>query len=43
MKIKIQITVESDKGQPEVVREVAHIVRGTLRACLKSLKPMRDG
>ena len=31
MKIKIQITVESDKGQPEVVQEVAHLDRGTLR------------
>jgi hypothetical protein len=31
MKIKIQITVESDKGQPEVVREVAHLDRGTIR------------
>jgi hypothetical protein len=30
MKIKIQITVESDKGQ-EVVQEVAHLDRGTLR------------
>src|SRR5260370_21980604 len=31
MKIKIQIKVESDKGQPEVVQEVAHLDRGTLR------------
>ena len=31
MKIKIQITVESDKGQPEVVQEVAHLDRGILR------------
>jgi hypothetical protein len=31
MKIKIQITVESDDGQPEVVQEVAHLDRGTLR------------
>jgi hypothetical protein len=31
MKIKIQITVESDEGQPEVVQEVAHLDRGTLR------------
>ena len=30
MKIKIQITVESDKGQPEVVQEVAHLDRGIL-------------
>jgi hypothetical protein len=30
MKIKIQITVESDKGQ-EVIQEVAHLDRGTLR------------
>ena len=28
MKIKIQITVESDKGQPEVIQEVAHLDRG---------------
>ncbi len=27
MKIKIQITVESDKGQPKVVQEVAHLDR----------------
>src|SRR6266481_539363 len=31
MKIKIQITVESDKGQPEVVQEVAHLDRFILR------------
>ena len=31
MKIKIQITVESDKGQ-EVIQEVAHLDRGTLRS-----------
>jgi hypothetical protein len=31
MKIKIQITVESDEGQPEVVQEVAHLDRGSLR------------
>ena len=31
MKIKIQITVESDKGQPEVVQEAAHLDRGILR------------
>src|SRR5271165_4361000 len=31
MKIKIQITVESDKGQLEVVQEVAHLDRGILR------------
>jgi hypothetical protein len=31
MKIKIQITVESDEGQPGVVQEVAHLDRGTLR------------
>lgn len=31
MKIKIQITIESDKGQPEVVQQVAHLDRGTLR------------
>src|SRR5260370_32045327 len=31
MKIKIQITVESDKGQPEVAQEVAHLDRGILR------------
>ena len=31
MKIKIQITVQSDKGQPEVVQEVAHLDRGNLR------------
>jgi hypothetical protein len=31
MKIKIQITVESDKGQPEVVQEVAQLDRGILR------------
>jgi hypothetical protein len=31
MKIKIQITVESDKGQPEVVQEVAYLDRGILR------------
>ena len=30
MKIKIQITVESDKGQ-EVIQEVAHLDGGTLR------------
>jgi hypothetical protein len=30
MKIKIQITVESDKGQPEVVQEVASLDRGIL-------------
>jgi hypothetical protein len=30
MKIKIQITVESDKDQG-VVQEVAHLDRGTLR------------
>jgi hypothetical protein len=29
MKIKIQITVESDEGQPGVVQEVAHLDRGT--------------
>ena len=27
MKIKIQITVESDKGQREVAQEVAHLDR----------------
>src|ERR1700680_986159 len=31
MKIKIQITAESDKGQPEVVQEAAHLDRGILR------------
>ena len=31
MKIKIQITVESDKGQPEVVQEVAHLDRFILQ------------
>ena len=31
MNIKIQITVESDEGQPEVVQEVAHLDRGSLR------------
>jgi hypothetical protein len=31
MKIKIQITVESDKGQPKVVQEVAHLNRFILR------------
>jgi hypothetical protein len=31
MKIKIQITIESDKCQPEVVQQVAHLDRGTLR------------
>ena len=31
MKIKIQITVESDKGEPEVVQEVAHLDRFILR------------
>lgn len=31
MKIKIQITVESDEGPPEVIQEVAHLDRGTLR------------
>ena len=31
MKIKIQITVEADKGQPEVVQDVAHLDRGILR------------
>jgi hypothetical protein len=31
MKITIQITVESDKGQPGVVQEVVHLDRGTLR------------
>lgn len=31
MKIKIQITVESDEGQPEVVQEVAYLDRGALR------------
>ena len=31
MGIKIQITVESDEGQPELVQEVAHLDRGTLR------------
>jgi hypothetical protein len=31
MKIKIQITVESDKGQPKVVQEVAHLDRFILR------------
>jgi hypothetical protein len=31
MKIKIQITVESDKDQPEVVQEGAHLDRGNLR------------
>ena len=30
MKIKIQITVESNKGQPEVVQEVAHLDHGIL-------------
>jgi hypothetical protein len=31
MKIKIQITIESDAGNPEVVREVVQLDRGTLR------------
>ncbi len=31
MKIEIQITVESDKGQPEVVQEVAQLDRDILR------------
>src|ERR1700736_1873354 len=31
MKIKIQITVDTDKGQPEVVQEAAHLDRGILR------------
>jgi len=31
MKIKIHITVESDKGQPEVVQEVAHLDRFILQ------------
>ncbi len=31
MKIKIQITVESDKDQPKVVQEVAYLDRGILR------------
>ena len=31
MKIKIQITVESDDGQLNVAQDVAHLDRGTLR------------
>jgi hypothetical protein len=31
MKIKIQITIESDAGNPEVVQEVVQLDRGTLR------------
>src|ERR1700681_369638 len=31
MKIKIQITVESDEGQSEIVQEVSHLERGILR------------
>jgi hypothetical protein len=31
MKIKIQVTVESNEGQSEVVREVARLERGALR------------
>src|SRR5271157_6624182 len=31
MKIKIQITVESDDDQPKVAQDVAHLDRGTLR------------
>jgi hypothetical protein len=31
MKIKIQITIESDEGNPEVPQEVAQLNRGSLR------------
>ena len=31
MKIKIQITIESDAGNPEVVQEMVQLDRGTLR------------
>ena len=31
MKIKIQITIESDEGTPEVLQEVAQLNRGSLR------------
>jgi hypothetical protein len=32
MEIKVQITVKSEVGQPEVVREVARLERGSLRS-----------
>jgi hypothetical protein len=32
MEIKVQITVKSEMGQPEVVREVARLERGSLRS-----------
>jgi hypothetical protein len=32
MKIKIQITIESDAGNPAMLQEVAQLDRGTLRA-----------
>jgi hypothetical protein len=31
MKIKIQITIESDEGKPEALQEVAQLNRGSLR------------
>ena len=32
MEIKVQITVKSEVGEPEVVREVARLERGSLRS-----------
>jgi hypothetical protein len=32
MEVKVQITVKSEVGQPEVVREVARMERGSLRS-----------
>jgi hypothetical protein len=31
MQIKVQITVQSEQGEPEVIQEVARLERGTLR------------
>jgi hypothetical protein len=31
MEIKVQISVNSEVGQPEVIQQVAHLERGALR------------
>jgi len=31
MEIKVQISVNSEAGQPEVIQQVAHLERGALR------------
>ena len=40
MKIKVQITVQSDEGQAEVVQEVARLERGPLRPDTLGLSPL---